>query len=540
MSTDRLFDRYLEGERPADYRTLSGIELPPFLADRPAGAGERPGEYPFTRGIHAEMYRQRLWTRRQQSGYGTPRESNERLHYLLRQGATGLNIDTDMATKLGADPDHPLFEGEIGRQGTSIATLEDMAELFDGIPLDRVSSTLIVQPPASAPFLAMYLAVARRRGIPPSTLIGTIMNCALTQLSGATLQANTHFFPIEFSVRVGLDVMEYCTRELRRWNIVNVNAYNMRETGINAVQEAAFALALALEYAERLVARGLPVDAFAQRMAFFTAAHLDLFEEVAKLRAMRRIWARLMRERLGATDDRSCWFRTAIQTAALPLTAQEPLNNIVRAAIQTLAAVLGGSQSIHTTSYDEAYALPSEASHRLSIRTQQVIGFETNVVKSADPLGGSHLVEWLTGRLEADILAMIDEIRSRGGFVAAFTAGWVEQQIRAARFAHMDRVESGAQPVVGVNCFRDEEAEEPKMEFFAYEQAMPEARMRYVREYRERRQAPGLPAALDALRRATAAAENVMPAVLAAVEAGATIGEVCRGFGEAIGHTVEG
>ncbi len=325
MSTDRLFDRYLEGERPADYRTLSGIELPPFLADRPSGAGERPGEYPFTRGIHAEMYRKRLWTRRQQSGYGTPRESNERLHYLLRQGATGLNIDTDMATKLGADPDHPLFEGEIGRQGTSIATLEDMEQLFDGIPLDKVSSTLIVQPPASAPFLAMYLAVARRRGIPPSALIGTIMNCALTQLSGATLQANTHFFPIEFSVRVGLDVMEYCTRELRRWNIVNVNAYNMRETGINAVQEAAFALALALEYAERLVARGLPVDAFAQRMAFFTAAHLDLFEEVAKLRAMRRIWARLMRERLGATEDRSCWFRTAIQTAALPLTAQEPL-----------------------------------------------------------------------------------------------------------------------------------------------------------------------------------------------------------------------
>ena len=540
MSTDRLFDRYLEGERPADFNTLSGIELPPFLADRPSAAAERPGEYPFTRGIHTEMYRQRLWTRRQQSGYGTPRESNERLHYLLRQGATGLNIDTDMATKLGFDPDHPLFEGEVGRQGTSIATLEDMEQLFDGIPLDRVSSTLIVQPPASAPFLAMYLAVARRRGIPPSALIGTIMNCALTQLAGATQQAITHFFPIDFSVRVGLDVMEYCTREMRRWNIVNVNAYNMRETGINAIQEAAFALSLALEYAERLIARGLDADAFAQRMAFFTAAHMDLFEEVAKLRAMRRIWARLMRERLGAKDDRSCWFRTAIQTAALPLTAQEPLNNIVRAAIQTLAAVLGGSQSIHTTSYDEAYALPSEASHRLSIRTQQVIGYETNVVKSADPLGGSHLVEWLTDRLETDILAMIEDIRSRGGFVSVFKAGWVEQQIREARFEHMDRVESGDQPVVAVNCFRDEEEAEPKMEFFAYEKEMPEARMRYVRDYRARRQAPALQAALDALRRATAAGENVMPPVLAAVEAGATIGEVCRTFGEAIGHTVEG
>jgi methylmalonyl-CoA mutase N-terminal domain/subunit len=536
MSADRLFDRYLEGERPADCRTRSGIELPGFLAAPPAGPPGEPGAYPFTRGIHAEMYRRRLWTRRQQSGYGTPRASNERLHYLLRQGATGLNIDTDMATKLGADPDHPLFEGEIGRQGTSVATLEDMAVLLDGIPLDRVSSTLIVQPPASAPFLAMYLEVARARGIPPAALIGTIMNCALTQLSGATLQANTHFFPIDFSVRVGLDVMEHCARAMPRWNIVNVNAYNIRETGVDAVQEAAFALSVAAHYVEALLARGLPVDAFAPRMAFFTAAHLDLFEEVAKLRAMRRIWARLVRERWGARDDRSCWFRTAIQTAALPLTAQEPLNNIVRATIQTLAAVLGGSQSIHTTSYDEAYALPSEASHRLSLRTQQVIAFETDVVKSADPLGGAYLVEWLTDRLETAILALMEEIRRRGGFLRAFQEGWIEGEIRRARQEALDRVESGAQPVVGVNCFQDKDEGAPEVDVFDPDPGMAEARVAYIREYRARRVAPALPEALAAVGRAAAGTDNVMPPVLAAVAAGATIGEVCHTFAGAIGH----
>jgi methylmalonyl-CoA mutase N-terminal domain/subunit len=383
----------------------------------------------------------------------------------------------------------------------------------------------------------MYLAVARGRGIPPSALVGTIMNCALTQLSGATLEANTHFFPIDFSVRVGLDVMEYATREMPRWNVVNVNAYNIRETGVNAIQEAAFALALAAEYVERLTARGLDVDAFAPRIGFFTAAHIDLFEEVAKLRAMRRVWARLVRERFGARQERSCWFRTAIQTSALPLTAQEPENNIVRAAIQTLAAVLGGSQSIHTTSWDEAFALPSEPSHRLSLRTQQVIAYETNVVKSADPLGGSHLVEWLTDRLESEIVALMDEIRARGGFTAVFKAGWVEEQIRRARHEAMDRVESGAQPVVGVNCFRGETEDEPKMEFFGYSQDLIDGRIRYVREYRARRQSPGLDPALDALRRATAAGDNVMPPVLAAVEAGATVGEVCRTFTDAIGYT---
>ena len=345
MSTDRL----LTGTGASAPPTKDTIEVdagvPP---DRPSAAASAP-ESTFTRGSTRSTSGSdappavRLWTPRSPTSVSTT----------SAPGRHRLNIDTDIATKLGFDPDHPLFEGEVGPPPSPRWKTWNSSSTASA---DRVSSTLIVQPPASAPFLAMYLAVARRRGIPPPALIGTIMNCALTQLAGATQQAITHFFPIDFSVRVGLDVMEYCTREMRRWNIVNVNAYNMRETGINAIQEAAFALSLALEYAERLIARGLDADAFAQRMAFFTAAHMDLFEEVAKPRAMRRIWARLMRERLGAKDDRSCWFRTAIQTAALPLGRAAEQHRPARPSRRGGGA--GRQQSIHTTSYDECTRSP--------------------------------------------------------------------------------------------------------------------------------------------------------------------------------------
>lgn len=533
--TDKLFDGYLEGERPADFATTSGLELAAVYGD-----GERPGEYPFTRGIHPEMYRRRFWTRRQQSGYGGPAASNERLIFLLRQGQTGLNVDFDVATKLGIDPDHPLGEGDVGLQGTSVATLQDMAALFEGIPQDKVSATLIAQPPVSAIVVAMYLLVARERGVAPGDLLGTIMNCAFTQLVGPTLQANTHFFPIDFTTRVGLDVMEYCARQMPRWNIVNINAYNVRETGLDAVQEAAFSLALAGEYIQRLVDRGLPPDAFARRMAFFSAAHIDLFEEVAKLRAMRRIWARMLRQRFGAADDRSCWFRTAIQTAALPLTAQEPMNNIVRASVQTLAAVLGGAQSIHTTSWDEAFALPSEDSHRLSLRTQQVIAYETNVVKTVDPLGGAPFVEDLTDRMEARITGLMDEIAAAGGFIELFKAGWVERQIHAARLRHMARIESGDLPVVGVNRFARDDAAPPDMRFFRLGRAAIEERVAYIRGYRAGR-AGGVPTrALDAVSAAVAGTGNTMPAVIDAVSAGATLGEICDAFRAGIGYQMPG
>ncbi|MEJ2121026.1 MAG: methylmalonyl-CoA mutase family protein [Alphaproteobacteria bacterium] len=538
MTEAKTFDAYLKGERPPNTHTDSGIELDASYGPGRAPLEERPGEYPFTRGIHAEMYRNRLWTRRQQSGYGTPKESNDRLIFLLKQGMTGLNVDYDVPTKLAIDPDHPLAEGDIGTVGTSIATAEDVAELYDGIPLDKVSSTLICQPPASAFIVATYVRLAQARGVPLEKLIGTIMNCGFTQLVGPNYQANTTFYPIEFTYRVGLDVMEWCASQMPKWNLVNINAYNVRETGVNAVQEAAFAMMVAAQHIEGLLARGIDIDAFAPRMAFFTASGLDFFEEVAKLRAMRRIWARMLKETYGAENERSCWFRTAIQTAALPLTAQQPLNNIVRAGVQTLAAVLGGAQSIHTTSYDEAFALPTEASHTLSIRTQQVIAYETGVTKTVDPLGGSYFVEELTDRLERDILALMDEMRARGGYLQLFKERYIEDAIREARFEHAEAVESGAHPIVGVNCFADEDQAPPEMDFFAVDRAMMDGRIATVKAYRAARDGAAVEAALSGVREAAAGEDNVMDSVFAAVDAKCTLGEVGQAFREGIGHAL--
>ncbi|MBW2440269.1 MAG: methylmalonyl-CoA mutase, partial [Deltaproteobacteria bacterium] len=361
---------YLEGERLPHFKSLSGREYKEvYTSEDVRGELELPGVYPFTRGIHKDMYRGRLWTRRQQSGYRSGKESNERIKYLLSVGQTGINMDPDLPTHLALDPDNPLAQGDVGLQGSSLVIYEDMVDLYRDIPLDRVSNTMIVEAPTSAVIIAQYLLLARERGTPWKNLIGTIMNCPLSQFVGPTFQSITTFFPVEHAVKIALDVMEYMIQHSPKWNIVNINAYNIRETGVNAVQEAAFSLALAQDYVRGLVERGLAVDTFAPRIGFFSAVHMDVFEEIAKLRAMRRIWARIMKEKFKAQNERSMWFRTACQTSALPLTAQEPLNNIVRAGIQTLAAVLAGVQSIHTTGYDEAYSLPTEESHKLSIRT---------------------------------------------------------------------------------------------------------------------------------------------------------------------------
>jgi methylmalonyl-CoA mutase N-terminal domain/subunit len=535
MTDAKLFDRYIEGERPLDTKTLSGIPLD--AAYGPAAA-EKPGQYPFTRGIHPEMYRKRFWTRRQQSGYGTPKESNERLLFLLKAGMTGLNIDYDVPTKVALDPDHPLAEGDVGMVGTSVATQEDVEELYAGIPLEKVSSTLICQPPASAFIVASYVLMAEKRGIPKEKLIGTIMNCGFTQLVGPTYQSNTTFYPIEFTYRIGLDVMEYCATAMPKWNLVNVNAYNIRETGVNAIEEAAFAMMVASQHIEGLLARGIPVDSFAPRMAFFTAAHIDFFEEIAKLRAMRRIWAKMLRERYGATEDRSCWFRTAIQTAALALTAQQPMNNMVRAGLQTLAAVLGGAQSIHTTGWDEAFALPTEDSHKLSIRTQQVIAYESNVTKVADPLGGSWFVEELTDRMERAITALMDEMRAKGGYLALFKQRWIEDRITAARFDLNDRIDAGKLPMVGVNCFQDEDEKPPEMKFFRIGRPMIEDRIRYIRDYRKARDGNAVGRALDGVAAAAGTSANVMPSVFDAVRAKCTLGEIGEAFRKGIGHAL--
>ncbi len=521
------YDAYLAGEKPPNYKTLSGIELKQFYtADDIRQRDGVPGEYPFTRGIHQDMYRRRFWTRRQQTGFGTPGESNQRMKFLLSQGQTGLNCDPDVVTHLGLDPDYPLAEGDIGLAGTSISALEDMERLFDGIPLDKVSTTIIIQPPASAVMMAMYLLTARERGIPQDKLIGTIMNDALNQLVGPTVEAVERFFPVEAGVRVGLDVMEYCVKHMPRWNILNINAYNMRETGISAVQEAAFALSLAADYIQRLIERGLSVDDFAGKIAFFCSMDIDFLEEIAKIRAMRRIWAKMLKERFGAKDPRSCWFRAAIQTSALRLTAQQPLNNIVRATIQTLAAVLAGTQSIHTTSYDEAYALPTEESHKLSIRLQQVIAYETNVTKTVDPLGGSYAIEWLTDKLEAEIQSLMRVIEDKGGFIECFKRGWVEEQVNEARYEYARRIENGQQLVVGVNVFRDEE--ETKIDLFKQASDMQEKRKQYIKAYKKNRDQEKVDKALDRLYQKATSVErvNLFIPILEAVEAKATTGEI--------------
>ncbi len=535
-----LYDRYLKGERLPHFKTLSGIDMKEFYTreDSPRDSPD-PGIFPFARGIYKDMYRGRLWTRRQQSGFGSPEESNDRIHYLLSKGITGLNIDFDIATKLGLDPDHPLAEGDVGLQGTSLATLDDMDTLFQGIPLDKVSTTLIVNSPYSAIIVAMYLLVAQRQRVDPSQLIGTIMNCAITQLVGPTFQSGTHFFPLDPAIKIASDVMEYCVQHIPRWNIININSRNIRETGVNAVQEVAFVFSLALEYVRSLLARGMDIDQFAPRIGFFATVHIDFLEEIAKLRAMRRIWAHLMKDTFGAKNPRSCWLRVAIQTSSLPLTAQQPLNNIVRAAIQTLAAVLGGSQSIHTTSYDEGYALPTEESHVLAIRTQQVIAYETGVCRTADPLGGSYAIEKLTDEIEERVLNLMEVIEKKGGFLECFKSQWIENQINEARYEYARQLEVGEQIQVGVNMERDED-EEVKINIFRQAPDMQEKRIRSIREYKESRNGDQVKRALENLYHEVEKNpnSNFFQTILEAVDQKATIGEISDTLRQAYDFTV--
>ncbi len=497
---------------------------------------ESPGEFPYTRGIHKDMYRKRLWTRRQQAGYGLPEETNKRFIFLLEHGMTGINFDPDNATKIGVDADHPLAEGQVGLQGTSVSTLEDMDRLFDNIPLDKVSSTLIINSPTSAVIFPMYLLIAKKRGISPEKLRGTIMNCACTQLIGPNYQSITKFFPLELAMKTACDVIEYSSKNMSHWNSININAYNCREYYINAIQEAAFAFTLAEEYIRRMLDRGLDIDQFAGRMAFFTSAHIDFLEEIAKLRAMRRIWARLIKEKYNAKYERSHLFRTAIQTSGIVLTAQEPLNNIVRATIQTLAAVLGGSQSIHTTSYDEAYALPTEESHKLSIRTQQIIGFESNVCGTVDPLGGSYAIEWLTHKLEKEILELMEKIDSKGGFLECFKNLWIEEQINESRNKMAEDIEKGDILRVGVNIF-DEGKEEAKidLDIFRHSPDTEKRRRQYLEEYRKNRDGGRIRHILDRLcdQMGNEHEENCIPLVMEALEAKATLGEIMDTFRKA-------
>ncbi len=481
----------------------------------------RPGEYPFTRGVQATMYRGRLWTMRQYAGFATAEETNRRFRYLLEQGQTGLSVAFDLPTQMGYDADAPEAEGEVGRVGVPVCSLADMETLFAGIPLGAVSTSMTINATAAI-LLALYVAAAEKQGVPPAKVSGTTQNDILKEY----IARGTYIFPPRPSMRLVTDVSEYCSREMPRWNTISISGYHMREAGATAAQELAFTMADAIAYVEAAVARGLDVDAFAGRLSFFFAAWSELFEEVAKFRAARRLWARIVRERFGAKDPRSMMCRFHVQTAGSSLTAQSIDNNVVRTTVQALAAVLGGAQSLHTNSRDEALSLPTAEAARLALRTQQILAHEAGVTETPDPLGGSYLVETLTNELEAaarDLLAQIDGL---GGTLAAIEAGFQQRQIQEAAYRFQREIESGERVVIGVNRFRDEAASTPSLQ-----RIDPEGERRQVetvRRVRAERDPATWEAALRRVEEAARGTDNLLPPLVEAVTAYATVGEIAN------------
>jgi methylmalonyl-CoA mutase N-terminal domain/subunit len=506
--------------------TISGLPVEPLCSPRNVRIDyERdlgdPGSYPFTRGVYESMYRGRLWTMRMFAGFGTARETNERFRYLLEHGQTGLSVAFDMPTLMGYDSDHPRALGEVGREGVAVDSLRDMEELFAGIPLERVSTSMTINSPAAI-LLAFYVCVAEGQGVARSALRGT----AQTDILKEYIAQKEWIFPPEPSMRLVTDMVEFCAREMPLFHPISISGYHIREAGSTAAQELAFTLANGFAYVEWALRRGLAVDAFAPRLSFFFNCHIDFFEEIAKLRAARRIWARELRHRYGAKDERSLRLRTHAQTAGVSLTAQEPLLNIVRTAIEALAAVLGGTQSLHTNSFDEALALPSEEAARLALRTQQVIAFETGVASTADPLGGSWYLEDLTNRLEREAYEYFEQIERLGGVLSAIERNFFQQEIAAASFRFQSELERGERVVVGVNRYAEETATE-KLELLRVDPALEREQIERVRALRAGRDAAAVEAAVARLQRDAAGEANLMPAIIEAAKAHATMGEMC-------------
>ena len=512
-------------ERKPEFRTASGIPVkrlytPLDLAGKDyLGDLGFPGRYPFTRGIYATMYRGRIWTMRQYAGYGTAEETNRRFRLLLAQGQTGLSVAFDFPTQLGLDPDHPLAAGEVGRVGVSVFSIEEMMRLFDGIPLGEITTSMTINATATA-ILAMYIATAEAQGYEQALLGGTVQNDILKEYVARGL----YVFPPEPSMRLVVDLIEYCARHMPRWNPISISGYHIREAGANAVQELAFTFANAIAYVEACLERGLKVDEFAPRISFFFSVHNDFFEEIAKFRAARRIWAKIMRERFGAEKPRSCTLRFHTQTAGSTLTAQQPLVNVVRVAIQALAAVLGGTQSLHTNAFDEALCLPSEEAALLALRTQQVIAYETNVANTVDPLGGSYYVEWLTDEIEERVWRYLDRIDGLGGAVKAVEKGYIQGEIARSAYEQQKAIEGGDLVVVGVNKFRIEE--EIRVELLKVDPAIEGRQVERLRALRAGRDRARVEEALDGVRRVAEGDANIMPYMLEAVKARATIGEI--------------
>ena len=516
----------------ASARTDSGIPVEPLYG--PAGAGWQrigfPGQYPFTRGIHPTMYRGRLWTMRLYSGWGGPEDTNARFRYLLDQGQTGLSVALDLPTQMGYDSDHHLAEGEVGKVGVAIDSLADMEAVFEGIPLDRISTSFTIN--ATAPILlAMYQVVAEKQGVEPRELRGTVQNDILKEF----LARKTYVFPPGPSLRLVADVIEYSTTHLPKFNPISICGYHMRQAGCNAVQEIAYTLANACTYVTAVVERGLDVDEFALRLSFNVSTMRDLFEEVAKHRAMRRLWARIVRDRFGARDPRSWTLRLFSGGDGTSLTAVEPLNNVVRTTLQTLAIVLSGAQAVHTMSWDEALALPSEEAALLALRTQQIIAYESGVTRTVDPLGGSWFVEELTNELERRAEILLDEVE-QVGVIEGIANGSLERTIADAAFGEQVAIESGDHTVVGVNRFVNDDAAEQPIGLLTVPDSVRERQLERLVAVRASRDGAEVDRALSAVRAAAASGENVMGAVLAAVRAYATVGEITERMVDVFGR----
>jgi len=513
-------------ERQEKFETSSGVEIdavytPEDLSDsdyvRDLGY---PGGYPFTRGVQANMYRGRIWTIRQYAGFGTAEETNQRYRYLLEQGQTGLSIAFDLPTQIGYDSDHPLAKGEVGKVGVAIDSLRDMEILFQDIPLDKVSTSMTIN--ATAPILlAMYIALGKKQGVEPAKLNGTTQNDILKEY----IARGTHIFPPRPSMRLTTDIFAYCAEQVPRWNTISISGYHIREAGSTAAQEIGFTLANGIAYVQAAIDAGLDVDTFAPRLSFFFNSHINFFEEIAKFRAARRLWAKIMRERFGAKESRSWMLRFHTQTAGCSLTAQQPHNNIVRTALEALAATLGGTQSLHTNSFDEAYAPPSEEAVTIAVRTQQILGYESDIAAVVDPLGGSYYIEHLTDSLEKEAGEYISKIDSIGGAVAAIEQGYQQREIQDSSYRYQKEIESGKRTVVGVNKFVS-----PYPKIVGLLRVKPEVEKRQrerTAQVRKDRDTSNVNHALKRLEDVARSKDNTMPAFLECVEAYATVGEIC-------------
>ena len=513
-------------ERQDKFETSSGMEIdtvytPEDLIDfdytRDSGY---PGQYPFTRGVQANMYRGRIWTIRQYAGFGTAEETNQRYRYLLEQGQTGLSIAFDLPTQIGYDSDHPLARGEVGKVGVAIDSLRDMEVLFQDIPLEKVSTSMTIN--ATAPILlAMYIALGKKQGIEPAKLNGTTQNDILKEY----IARGTHIFPPRPSMRLTTDIFAYCADQVPRWNTISISGYHIREAGSTAAQEIGFTLANGIAYVQAAIDAGLDVDTFAPRLSFFFNSHINFFEEIAKFRAARRLWAKIMRERFGAKESRSWMLRFHTQTAGCSLTAQQPHNNIVRTALEALAATLGGTQSLHTNSFDEAYAPPSEDAVTIAVRTQQVLGYESDIAATVDPLGGSYYIEHLTNSLEKEAGEYISKIDSIGGAVAAIEHGYQQREIQDSSYRYQKEIESGKRTVVGVNKFIS-----PYPKIVGLLRVKPEVEKRQkerTAQVRKDRDNNNVNRTLKRLEDVARSNDNTMPAFLECVEAYATVGEIC-------------